>query len=188
MRNDIQWADAIAKADAFYKADPPVEIVYDPALTQGKIDYRTETVDVSFRCGVFPDYEALKPLEMLIDGLRNTERNDDWNLDIRPRRYLVSPESAVFTLVNSEGKTLGTLPLTRVFNKPLPDIRDLSFRGANDLTDVMSISVSAPPGSKVFTEDIARFDATGGRYTVRAHLAGELTASPPPPFNLMNFV
>jgi hypothetical protein len=43
------WTKTLNEAVTFFKTHPPYEIIYDPALTQGKIDYANETVPISFR-------------------------------------------------------------------------------------------------------------------------------------------
>jgi hypothetical protein len=57
----------------------PWEIVYNPALTQGKVDYAKETVDLSFWVEVRPT-DGWKIAQNLIDGLEATGKRDEWGL------------------------------------------------------------------------------------------------------------
>jgi hypothetical protein len=154
VRNDIQrrkqWKNIIDKADAFYKAHPPVEIIYDPTLTQGKIDYQRETVELSFFCFYLPDYNAVKIIQDITAGLEKTGRNGDWKLRLTNyfemlRRLPDSTSRVSFELKNSEEKVIGEAwtDMSRLFMERNPLITAVVFRNvnANDITDTMSVNV-----------------------------------------------
>jgi hypothetical protein len=113
VRNDIQWRNTWVKtlneAAAFFKEHPPFEIVYDPALTQGKIDYTKETAEVSFEAKIIST-AGLKIIDDLEQGLHKTGRSEDWKLSISsiyqaiPQNYTLSA-----TLTNESGERIGTV-------------------------------------------------------------------------------
>jgi hypothetical protein len=144
-RNDIQrrkeWVDVISEAIAFYKANRPkaptspnsFEIIYSPKLTEGRIDYEKETMELSFNIGLFPDYAAWTAwhrtrdamnqfLDDIKAGLDQTGRSNDWGFFSWPYAGGTIPKEATvsvyndgcdmaFTieaqLKNSEGKQIG---------------------------------------------------------------------------------
>jgi hypothetical protein len=83
VRNDIQrrkeWLKILEEAENYFKDHLPWEIVYDPTLTQGKVDYSRETVDLSFNVKVRPT-DGWKIVQNLIDGLDATGKRDEWGL------------------------------------------------------------------------------------------------------------
>jgi hypothetical protein len=82
VRNDIQrrkeWLNILEEAENYFKNHQPWEIVYDPTLTQGKIDYSRETVDIFFNVEVRPT-DDWKIVQTLIDGLDATGKRDEWD-------------------------------------------------------------------------------------------------------------
>jgi hypothetical protein len=118
VRNDIQrrneWLKILREATAFFKAHPPYEIVYDPDLIEGTIDYAKETVDIYCNTGLRAQRSGYKIISDLTQGLRNTGKSLDWGLQNWPD----SGETAIFTgdilnyrinaiLVNEDGITIG---------------------------------------------------------------------------------
>lgn len=83
VRNDIQrrkeWLALLEEAENYFKDHLPWEIVYNPALTQGKVDYNRETVELSFNIEVRPT-DGWKVVQNLIDGLEATGKRDEWGL------------------------------------------------------------------------------------------------------------
>jgi hypothetical protein len=82
VRNDIQrrneWLKLLAEAEAYFGKHLPWELVYDPALIQGQVDYAKETVDLSFNLEVRPT-SGWKVVQNLIDGLDATGKRDEWD-------------------------------------------------------------------------------------------------------------
>jgi hypothetical protein len=85
VRNDIQrrneWKKLIEEAETFFKTHLPYEIVYNPVLSQGKIDYQKETVDLSFTVQVKPT-DKFKVVDTMLQGLTATNKRYDWGADI----------------------------------------------------------------------------------------------------------
>jgi hypothetical protein len=162
VRNDIQqrnaWLVVLREAAMFYKERQPFEIIYDPNLVQGKINYTTETVDISFKMGLF-DSIGYRVLTELKQGLENTKKSKDWGLDGWP----FSGEARVFTgnenfnitiVLNNEdgitiGRTNGNLKpffgekasLSNFPHHPLTIT--FSNVNANDITDKLSIQITS---------------------------------------------
>ncbi|MDR0586618.1 MAG: leucine-rich repeat protein [Treponema sp.] len=111
VRNDIQWRNTWVKtleeAAAFFKAHPPFELIYDPRLTQGEIDYTKETVDMSFNAKLIGT-TGLKIIDDIDQGLEKTGRRRDWGISVNSI-YLEIPKRYVFAavLVNEAGETIG---------------------------------------------------------------------------------
>lgn len=89
VRNDIQWrrewAARLAEAEDFFSSHLPFEIVYNPNLTQGRIDFQRETVDLSTTVQIRPT-DGFKVLETLRSGLVQTGRMGDWGFAAWPIR------------------------------------------------------------------------------------------------------
>jgi hypothetical protein len=83
VRNDIQrrkeWLKILEEAENYFKNHQPWEIVYNPALTQGEVDYERETVSLSFDLEVRPT-DNWKIVQSLINGLDATGKRDEWGL------------------------------------------------------------------------------------------------------------
>jgi hypothetical protein len=82
VRNDIQrrkeWQKLLAEAEDFYKKHLPFEIIYDPALTQGAVDYRKETVDLSCSLTMRPT-GGFTVLENIKKGVAETGKMEEWD-------------------------------------------------------------------------------------------------------------
>jgi hypothetical protein len=131
VRNDIQrrkeWLNILEEAENYFKNHQPWEIVYDPVLIQGEVDYERETVALSFNLEVRPT-DDWKIVQSLIDGLDKTGKRDEWGLTWWPLTSRVfadyAPATATldryidragqyakqtritFGLINEEGKLL----------------------------------------------------------------------------------
>jgi hypothetical protein len=81
VRSEIQrreeWLKVINEAAAFFKNHPPYEIVYDPALSEGEIDFQKKTVELSFSLALHstPDLEIVNNI---LEGLDKTGKRKDW--------------------------------------------------------------------------------------------------------------
>jgi hypothetical protein len=87
VRNDIQrrreWEKALNEAEEFFSKHLPYEIVYEPTLTQGRVDYAKETVDMSFPIKVQPT-ENFSVLQDLVNGLQKTGKAEEWGFNLWP--------------------------------------------------------------------------------------------------------
>jgi hypothetical protein len=137
-QDDIRWRAAWVKtleeAAAFFKEHPPFELIYDPALTQGRIDYAKETVEMSFQAKLIGT-TGLKIIHDLDQGLEKTGRTRDWNIGV-DSIYREIPADYEFTaiLVNEKGETIGRA--TTIFR--LRDTWSATNFGHQDETVVFS--------------------------------------------------
>ncbi|MDR0720457.1 MAG: hypothetical protein LBF78_12540 [Treponema sp.] len=87
VRNDIQrrnsWKKLLDECDVFYNENPPFEIVYDPALSQGPTDYEKQNVALSFFLKVVPS-DKFKVINDIYDGLTKTGKKTEWGFDAWP--------------------------------------------------------------------------------------------------------
>jgi hypothetical protein len=157
VRNDIQrrnaWLKILQEAATFFKNHPPFELLYNPTLTWGKVDYSKETVDISFEAGLFSTEAGFKVLSDLKQGLEKTGRSKDWGFENWP----VSGEAAIFNkdilnyqiravLINENGKTIGNADGALTAKDGLSFINDskiLSFRNvdAKQISDNLRVSI-----------------------------------------------
>ncbi|MDR1618074.1 MAG: hypothetical protein LBS06_03370, partial [Treponema sp.] len=111
VRNDIQrraaWVKVLEDAAAFFKNHPPFEILYDPALKQGRINYAENTVELSFKAKIIGT-AGFRVIRDLDQGLERTGRREDWRigvdsiLEVIPQRYDFNA-----VLINENGETIG---------------------------------------------------------------------------------
>jgi len=140
IRNDIQWRnDWIARLKETENAisrmvkdgDPPYKLYYSTGIQHGKINYKTETVDLSIPInlrvnGVWFD-SVRKSVMAVYNGLNATGRKKDWGLANWPQKNLTKTAignhyktvdiSVVFELVNEKNRVIGkqTAKLVRSF-------------------------------------------------------------------------
>jgi TolB-like protein len=83
VRNDIQrrnqWLKILTECEVFFKEHLPYEIIYNPDITQGRIDYAKETVDLSFQMELRPT-DSFKVVQNILDGLKTTGKQKEWGL------------------------------------------------------------------------------------------------------------
>ncbi|MDR2143975.1 MAG: leucine-rich repeat domain-containing protein [Treponema sp.] len=133
VRNDIQaragWNKTLQEATAFFKEHPPFELVYDPTLTQGKIDYTKETVDMSFSAMLIGT-TGFKIIYDLDQGLEKTGKSREWGIGV-DSIYRELPGNYRFEaiLVNETGETIGRT--TSNFN--VQPYSDSDFRRIYDI-------------------------------------------------------
>ncbi|MDR2499576.1 MAG: leucine-rich repeat domain-containing protein [Treponema sp.] len=133
-RNDIQWRkDWIARLteteryfDNFFKtSSPPLELRYEAALNQGKINYQTETISLSFDVNLYapPIWFASveQALRAVTDGLNATGRRLNWGLadwpqtrvsGLNPFKEGGKDFSVAFELVNEQNRVIGRQSVT----------------------------------------------------------------------------
>jgi TolB-like protein len=143
VRNDIQrraaWVKTLDEAAVFFKQHPPYEIIYDPTLTQGRIDYAKETVEMSFKAGMIGT-TGFKIIYDLEQGLDRTHKEGAWRIGVSsifsaiPERYEVTA-----VLTNENGETIGRT--TGSFTPNAADTLVFSGVNANKITDKMTVSI-----------------------------------------------
>jgi hypothetical protein len=88
VRNDIQhrneWLKILREAANFFKTHPPYEIIYDPALIEGNINYSNETVDIYLNLGIRAKESSYKIIKDILLGLQNTGKSIDWGFSNWP--------------------------------------------------------------------------------------------------------
>jgi hypothetical protein len=179
VRNDIQaraaWVKTLNEAAAFFKAHPPYEIVYDPALTQGKVDYAKETVDMSFNV-IITGATGFKIIRDLDQGLEKTGRSQDWGISVSSIYKAIPEEYALSaTLTNEDGERIGTVAVKWGLGAQNYDFSHknytVTFSGvnANKITDKLTVTITDINGMSpktagdrgyisIVTEDFATLD------------------------------
>jgi hypothetical protein len=87
VRNEIAqrnaWLARLTECAQYFKEHLPYELVYDPTLTQGKVDFLKETVELSFKIASKPT-DGFKVVQNIMDGLIATGRTGRWGLNDWP--------------------------------------------------------------------------------------------------------
>jgi hypothetical protein len=87
VRNEIQrrneWVKILSEAETFFKNHPPFEIIYNTNLSEGNIDYKNETVELSFFIEIKPT-NGFKVLENIRQGLVETSKFEEWGFSFWP--------------------------------------------------------------------------------------------------------
>jgi len=132
IRNDIMWRKKWVEQlketeETFYKiinsAPPPYKLFYSTAIETKNINYQTETADLSIPIHIIANFgwframqRSLKVAQLVMDGLNETNKKNDWGLDRWPgqgvsntnpftqKKYDILME---FELVNQKGKVIG---------------------------------------------------------------------------------
>jgi len=189
LRNDIQWRkDWIARLteteqyfDNLLKTTPLFTLIYTTNLIQGKVDYKNETIDLSFSTNVQPSKEwvnsvnqALQAVTAVQKGLDATNRKTVWELDKWPQQMVTNLKpfekqqrnfSIAVELVNSKNQVIGkqTFQASGTWEITLgtrPEIKasgennkTITFNNvkANDITDTLTISVASINGTPAQT-------------------------------------
>jgi hypothetical protein len=81
VRNDIQrrneWKKILDESNVFFKKHSPFQIVYNPVLTEGNVNYSKETIDLQFSIELRPD-NGFMIIQNILDGLKTTGKKEDW--------------------------------------------------------------------------------------------------------------
>jgi TolB-like protein len=167
VRNDIQaraaWNKTLQEAAAFFKTHPPFELIYDPTLTQGEIDYDRETAEMSFKAKLISG-TGFKIIYDLDQGLKKTGKAGDWGIGVNSI-YREIPHRYEFTalLINEDGETIGRttkrfdafegmnglgLPLFYLNYNFSHEDATVSFSGvdANKISDKLTVSIVSVNG------------------------------------------
>jgi hypothetical protein len=182
VRNDIQWRrDWVTRLteteqyfDSFNRAESmPYTLFYTTGITQGAVNYQTETVALSIEThlhgsGIWT-LSVERALQAVYDGLEATKRKDTWGLGSWPRQGVTSLNafarrsgnfSVVFELLNNRNEVIGRQTLQTggiwelnwsgrpVVNVNADERKTLAFQNvkANDITDRMTIRVATVNG------------------------------------------
>jgi TolB-like protein len=160
-RNDIQrraaWVKILDEAAAFFKDHPPFELIYDPALTTGSINYDKETANLSFEAKLI-SAAGMKIIYDLDQGLKNTGRSEEWNIGVNSI-YSAIPESYEISaaLINEDGEMIGESAQNGGrpwinYNFSDSDIVLCFFDvDANKITDKLTVSIISVNGMDVKT-------------------------------------
>jgi hypothetical protein len=201
VRNDIQrrneWLKLLTEADNFFKDHIPFEIVYNPALTQGKIDYQKETVDMSFWAELRPA-DGFRIAQNILDGLKNTEKIEEWGFEgwpVNTTAFNSTPESGnpgkyhgtgggwgdkriivVFALINEQGSQLATVKISLGievgFYSPPGRVTASQYGGKRDYTRVY---VGSPRKQNIVFSGVNANDITDN-LTIRVNSVDGLDA------------
>jgi hypothetical protein len=159
-RNLIQqrkeWQKILDETKSYFDAHLPYELVYNPTLTQGEIDYKRETTELSFQLFLVPTtgFEILRTID---EGLDATGHRSDWGFGegydaiwqprvVKTNGARSSNVEIVAELINENGRRIGT---TR-YEKNIGDrgyywhhygSATFSNVNANYITDKLSIRI-----------------------------------------------
>ena len=185
VRNDIAWRKAwverLTEAEQFFNnfnktESMPYTLYYSDDIKQGKVDYQTETVNLSIATTLIANDRWARPMERALqavyDGLDATKRKGEWQLGNWPQRGVTNLNafatrkqnfSVVFELLNNQNKIIGRQTLQTGgswelgFNQnyrptvqiSVPEGKTLNFPNvnANDITDKMTIRVASVNGA-----------------------------------------
>jgi hypothetical protein len=115
VRNDIQrrkeWQKLLTEAEDYFSKHIPWEIVYNPTLIQGKVDYTRETVNLSFNLEVKPT-DGFRIMETIKSGIIETGKAEEWGFAHWPvdtyREWLPQSLDIKVALYNSGNVQMGT--------------------------------------------------------------------------------
>jgi hypothetical protein len=111
IRSEIErrnaWKKTIDEAAAFFKEHLPFEIIYNPALTQGRIDFAKETVELSFDA-LLISTTGFKIISDLQQGLEKASKSSPWGIHI-DSIFTAMPRSLDIdaVLIDERGETIG---------------------------------------------------------------------------------
>ena len=132
-RNDIQWRRAwvarLTETEEFFQrmfttADPPYTLFYSTGIQQGRINYQTETLDLSIPINLRMNTAWISYIQGVVqavqtvnDGLVATGRKNAWELSGWPDRGVTNNNpfyknwqtdySIVFELLNEQNRVIG---------------------------------------------------------------------------------
>jgi TolB-like protein len=159
IRNDIQlrnaWKKTIDEAAAFFKEHPPFEIIYNPALKQGRINYDTETVALSFDMLLISatDFKIINDIEQ---GLEKTGKRREWGIGVDSIFSAMPPRFDIdAVLIDERGETIGrasgrfnTGTGVRIQSRFSQQRHTVTFQNvdANKISDALTVSIVSVNG------------------------------------------
>jgi len=205
VRNEIawrrDWIERLTETEQFFadfhqRESMPYTLFYTVDITQGAINWQTETVNLSILThlhgsGIWT-VSIERALQAVYDGLRATGRAQAWGLGNWPRQGVTNLNafarrsnnfSVVFELLNDQDRVIGRQTLQTggywglswaarpSVSVNASDRRTLTFQNvnANDITDRMSIRVVSVNG--MAAETAARSGVLQIRATTRNEFA-----------------
>ena len=178
VRNEIQWRKQwlgrLTETEQFIAnlnktASMPYTLMYLTSVKQGKIDFKTETVDVIIATVLRADPGWALPMERTLqavyDGLKATKKAKEWGLDDWPKRGVTDLKvfgnnfSVDFEMVNGQNKVIGKQTLQTgiawddIVVRRVPALKagakTVEFKkvNANDITDNLTIRVASVNGA-----------------------------------------
>jgi len=130
--NDIQWRkdwiERLTETENIFhrildSADPPYTLFYSMGLAQGRINYQTETIEISFPISMRMTNLAWlmsvsRAANEVLTGLNATRRKHDWGLGDWPRTGMTPSNPFVkdkeylftikFDLINTQNRNIGS--------------------------------------------------------------------------------
>jgi hypothetical protein len=83
VRNEIQrrqaWVDLLKQAEDYFNEHLPYELIWEPKLRQGAVDFDKNTVAISF-CVLSKPTAGFKVINRILAGLIATEKAKTWKL------------------------------------------------------------------------------------------------------------
>jgi hypothetical protein len=105
-----EWVSITAECDQYFKNHLPYRILYGQRLTQGNLNYNTETLDLTFNLNCEPTSQ-FQVVNNILEGLNRTGHKSEWGLGQWPfsSEYLNNIEIKIdFSLVNEKNETIGS--------------------------------------------------------------------------------
>jgi hypothetical protein len=107
LRNDIlrrnEWMKILTEANTFFNDHLPCEIIYDPTLKQGNVNYQEECVDLSFKMVVKPS-DGLKVVQDIRNGLFETGKIREWGFELWPMTSTTFVDAKIESAHNLPGQ------------------------------------------------------------------------------------
>lgn len=107
LRNDIQqrneWMKLLTEANEFFSKHLACEVLYDPTLTQGEVNYQEESVDLSFKMVVKPT-DAFKVVQDIRNGLFKTGKVREWGFELWPMTSTAFVDAKIDSAWNLPGQ------------------------------------------------------------------------------------
>ncbi|GBU21969.1 hypothetical protein R80B4_01871 [Fibrobacteres bacterium R8-0-B4] len=211
IRNDILWRKKwVARLNETEESvsgmiemimnnavDPPYSLVYLTDIKTGKVDYKTETAELSITVGLnirgawFAAIRktlaaADQATQAVLDGLYATNRKEEWELDKWPKKGVSNANpfakaskkgydlTVVFELVNKQGRVIGsqTVKLNPEFSINPKGYRQ-NWRFTVDITgdDVSTVTFKGVKANDISDNLTIRVASVNGALPQQARLA-----------------
>jgi hypothetical protein len=149
LRNDVEqrsaWIATLRESAAYFHNHPPFEVIYDPSLTQGEVNYQRETANLSFNIQLWSIDSSFATLNDLLQGLERTGRRSPWGLSSWPFEVSGIPDVGVFLSSNSRDPRRNIREFS--VNAALVNDRGITIGNASVNLSVPSFSVNTSGGT-----------------------------------------
>jgi hypothetical protein len=188
-RNDIQWRrDWIARLteteryfDSFFKSSTlPYTLFYSTHIERGKINYETETLDLSFEVNLHGSQLWLASIERALQevysGLDGTNRKIDWGLAQWPQKGVTNLNpfgggSKKFTviaeLLNDQSRVIGRTTFVISGNWSFRFSRLIRLNSSEDAYDILISFNSSEDASGILPFSAVKAADITDRLTIR---------------------